>query len=138
VDGHEHADFDADALTVRLPHSTDTQQVRVRLTPTACTFSADTLDTSSGVARIALAGSLGATQLGTLRAELDAALDGGARAVVLETDALVYLDPEAVRYLATAKQHRDFQLTITGAQGQVAAEIHDSELDQELVPAAGR
>jgi hypothetical protein len=56
--------------------------------------------------------------------------------VVLETGSLVYLDPEAVRYLATAKQHRDFQLTVTGAQGQVAAELASSELDQELVRSA--
>jgi mannose/cellobiose epimerase-like protein (N-acyl-D-glucosamine 2-epimerase family) len=132
VDGHEHADFDAEALTVTLPHSTGVQQVRVRLAPAACTFSADTLDVSDGVARLALTGSLGAAQVGVLRREVDAALDGGAGAVVLDVGSLVYLDPEAVRYLATTLQHREFRLTVTGAQGQVADELRASELDQEL------
>ena len=136
INGHEHADFDAEALTVTLPHSTEPQEVRVRLVGAACSFSADVLEVSGGVARISLAGSLGATQVDALRRQLDGVLDGGVRSVVLETGSLVYLDPEAVRYLATAKQHRDFQLTVTGAQGQVAAELASSELDQELVRSA--
>jgi hypothetical protein len=70
-----------------------------------------------------------------LRQQLDEALDRGARTVVLEVDDLVYLDPEAIRYLATTKQHRDFRLTVTGARGQVDDELAASELDQELVPA---
>jgi mannose/cellobiose epimerase-like protein (N-acyl-D-glucosamine 2-epimerase family) len=134
VNGHEHADYDADALTVTLPHSTEIQQVRVRLTTAACTFSADTLDISAGVARLALAGSLSAAQVDVLRHQLDEALDRGATTVVLETADLVYLAPEAIRYLATAKQHRDFRLSVTGARGQVAGELAASELDQELVP----
>ncbi|GIE77962.1 hypothetical protein Aph02nite_39120 [Actinoplanes philippinensis] len=35
VNGHEHDDFDADAMTVTLPHSDQPQTVRVRLTPAA-------------------------------------------------------------------------------------------------------
>src|SRR3954451_7092289 len=69
VNGHEHADFDAEALTVTLPHSTDPQDVRVRLVSAACTFSADTLDVSDGVARISLAGSLSSRRLNVLREE---------------------------------------------------------------------
>lgn len=135
VNGHEHADFDAEALTVTLPHSTERQDVRVRLVPAATAFSADTLDVSDGTARIALAGSLSAQRVNVLREQLEGALDGGAHTVVLETDDLVYLDPEAVRYLAVAKQHRDFRLAVTGAQGQVADELTDSEIIEELVAA---
>jgi mannose/cellobiose epimerase-like protein (N-acyl-D-glucosamine 2-epimerase family)/anti-anti-sigma regulatory factor len=132
VNGHEHADFDAEAMTVTLPHSLEPQAVRVRLVSASCTFSADTLDVSGGIARITLAGSLSAQRLGVLREQLEGALDGGARTVVLETDDLVYLDPEAVRYLAMAKQHRDFRLAVTGAHGQVAEELVTSELNEEL------
>ena len=132
VNGHEHADFDAEALTVTLPHSIEPQDVRVRLVSATCTFSADTLDVSGGIARITLAGSLSAQRLNVLREQLEAALDGGAQTVVLETDDLVYLDPEAVRYLALAKQHRDFRLAVTGAHGQVAEELTASELNEEL------
>ena len=133
VNGHEHADFDAEALTVALPHSIEPQDVRVRLVAATCTFSADTLDVSGGIARITLAGSLSAQRLGVLREQLEGALDGGARTVVLEAEDLVYLDPEAVRYLAMAKQHRDFRLAVTGAHGQVADELAASELNEELV-----
>jgi anti-anti-sigma regulatory factor len=132
VNGHEHADFDAEALTVTLPHSLEPQDVRVRLVSASCTFSADTLDVSGGIARITLAGALSAQRLGVLREQLEGALDGGARTVVLEADDLVYLDPEAVRYLAMAKQHRDFRLAVTGAHGQVAEELVASELNEEL------
>ena len=85
------------------------------------------------MARIALAGSLSAQRLDVLREQVDGALDGGARTVVLEADDLVYLDPEAVRYLAMAKQHRDFRLAVTGARGQVAELLTASELNEELV-----
>ena len=88
---------------------------------------------SGGIARITLAGSLSAQRVNVLREQLDGALDSGAQTVVLETDDLVYLDPEAVRYLALAKQHRDFRLAVTGAHGQVADELADSELNEELV-----
>jgi mannose/cellobiose epimerase-like protein (N-acyl-D-glucosamine 2-epimerase family)/anti-anti-sigma regulatory factor len=133
VNGHEHADFDAEALTVTLPHSIEAQSVRVRLVSASCTFSADTLDITGGVARIALAGSLSAQRLGVLREQVEGALDGGARTIVLEAGALVYLDPEAVRYLALVKQHRDFRLAVTGARGQVTEILAASELNEELV-----
>jgi anti-anti-sigma regulatory factor len=133
VNGHEHADFDADAMIVNLPHSAEQQEVRVRLVSASCTFSADTLSITNGIARIALAGSTSAQRLGVLRDQVEGALDGGANTIVLQADDLVYLDSETVRYLALTKQHRDFRLAITGAAGQVAEELAASELNQELV-----
>jgi mannose/cellobiose epimerase-like protein (N-acyl-D-glucosamine 2-epimerase family) len=135
VDGHEHADFDALAMTVNLPHSSQPQAVRVRLVAAATAFSADTLDIVGATARISLAGSLAAPRLSVLREQVEAALDGGCHAITLETADLVYLDQEAVRYLALTKQHRSFALSVTGAKGQVAELLHDSGLEQELVPA---
>jgi anti-anti-sigma regulatory factor len=135
VDGHEHPDFDAEALTVTLPHSKDPQTVRVRLVTTATVFSADTVDAVSDNVRIALAGSLGAQRLPVLQDQVQAALDGGCSTLVLDVQDLVYLDIEAVRYLAMLKQHHDIALSIAGAQAQVAQILRDSELDQELVAA---
>jgi hypothetical protein len=132
VDGHEHADFDAEAMTVNLPHSTEQQKVRVRLVAAAVAFSADTLEITGGAARISLAGSLSPHRLPVLREQVEAALDAGCKRITLETGDLVYLDPEAIRYLAVVKQQRDFALAVTGAAGQVAQELNDSELDQEL------
>jgi hypothetical protein len=118
---------------VRLPHSTEPQTVRVRLAAKTVAFSADTLRTGDGTAAISLAGSLTPPRLPVLREAVEAALDQGCRRVELDAADLVYLDPEATRYLALLKQQRDFELRVTNAGGQVERELRDSELNQELV-----
>ncbi|GGK99667.1 AGE family epimerase/isomerase [Mangrovihabitans endophyticus] len=133
VDGHEYADFDAANLTVTLPHSTAPQHVRVRLAASAVTFSADTLENVDGTARIALAGSLSPHRLPVLQRAMEDALTAGSTRIVLDATDLVYLASEATRYLAVLKQQRDFTLQVDGAAGQVAQELCDSELNQELV-----
>jgi hypothetical protein len=143
VNGHEHRDFDPEGLTVRLPRSQNQQVVRVRMAPVAVSFSADTLDTTGGQAQIVLLGTLGAADLSVLRDQIEAALTAGCDKISIEMTDLVYLDPQAVRYLALTKQHQDFALEVTGAQGQVAQQLQDSELYQELAaagagPARGR
>jgi len=138
VNGHEHRDFDPVALTVQMPRSKDRQSVRVRLAPVSVTFSADTLDTSGGTARISLSGTLGADDLGQLRDQIEAALAANCSTITIDATDLVYLDPQAVRYLALTKQHQDFALEIVGAQGQVEQEIQDSEIYQELLTTGAR
>jgi mannose/cellobiose epimerase-like protein (N-acyl-D-glucosamine 2-epimerase family) len=135
VNGHEHRDFDPVGLTVQLPRSQTAQTVRVRLAPVAVTFSADTLDTTGGTAQIALAGTLGAGDLAGLREQVEAALSADCHTITIDATDLVYLDPQAVRYLTLTKQHQDFALRIDGAKGQVAQQLRDSELYQELVAA---
>jgi len=137
VNGHEHRDFDPVGLTVRLPRSQDPQTVRVRLAPVAVSFSADTLDTTGNTARISLMGSLGAGDLALLREQVDAALTAGCTTISVDATDLVYLDPQAVRYMAVTKQHQDFALEIIGAKGQVQQQLQDSELYQELATANG-
>jgi len=134
VDGHEHADFDPHALTVNLPKGTEPQQVRVRIAAAAVAFSADTIDSGGPgrAARISLAGALSPDRLPVLREAMEAALDRGCRQVVLENRDLIYLDPQATRYLAVLKQQREFDLRCVGAAGQVEQELRDSELSQEL------
>jgi hypothetical protein len=138
VNGHEHRDFDPVGLTVRLPRSQDPQTVRVRLAPVAVSFSADTLDTTGGHARIALLGTLGAGDLAVLREQIEAALTAGCDTISIDATDLVYLDPQAVRYLAVTKQHQDFRLEVAGAKGQVAQQLQDSELYQELATVGAR
>jgi mannose/cellobiose epimerase-like protein (N-acyl-D-glucosamine 2-epimerase family) len=135
VNGHEHRDFDEFGLTIALPHSTEPPTIRVRVAPAAVTFSADTLDTTGHNAEISLSGTLGADGLSALRTQIDAALSAGCTSIVIDATDLVYLDPQAVRYLAMTKQHQDVLLSVIGAKGQVAQEIKDSELDQELATA---
>jgi hypothetical protein len=138
VNGHEHRDFDPVGLTVRLPRSQDPQVVRVRMAPVAVSFSADTLDTTGNNAQISLVGTLGAGDLAVLRDQVEAALAAGCSTITIDATDMVYLDPQAVRYLAVTKQHQDFALDIIGAQGQVAQELKDTELYQELATAGAR
>ncbi|MFD0520077.1 STAS domain-containing protein [Paractinoplanes durhamensis] len=138
VNGHEHRDFDPTGLTVRLPRSQEQQTVRVRLAPVSVSFSADTLDTTGGRAQISLLGTLAVADLSVLREQVEAALTAGCDTISFDVTDLVYLDPQAVRYLALTKQHREFTLDVIGAKGQVAQQLQDSELYQELATAGGR
>jgi anti-anti-sigma regulatory factor len=108
------------------------------MAPVSVSFSADTIDTTGGRAQIALLGTLGAADLSVLREQVEAALSAGSDAITIDMTDLVYLDPQAVRYLALTKQHRDFVLEVTGAKGQVAQQLQDSELYQELATAGMR
>ena len=83
-------------------------------------------------------GTLGAADLGVLREQVEAALTAGCDTISIDATDLVYLDPQAVRYLAVTKQHQDFALEFTGAKGQVAQELQDTELYQELATAGAR
>ncbi|MBT8227805.1 MAG: AGE family epimerase/isomerase [Dactylosporangium sp.] len=132
VNGHEHTEFDAAALTVQLPHGQKPLSVRVRLAPAATTISADVLESTGSTTRISLAGSLHADGLDTLRNLVEPAIASGCTSLVLELDDLTYLGSEATRYLAMLKQQHPIALTVTGATGQPAQELVDSELDQEL------
>jgi hypothetical protein len=135
--GHEHRDFDPVGLTVRLPRTTERQVVRVRIASSSVTFSADTLDTTGGHAKISLFGSLGATDLAELREDVEAALTAGCTTISLDATDLVYVDPQAVRYQASDKQHREVTFDFVGAKGQVAQQLQESEAYQELVAASG-
>ncbi|MFC4063386.1 AGE family epimerase/isomerase [Actinoplanes subglobosus] len=135
VNGHEHHDFDPDAMTVTLPHSDQAQTVRVRLTPAGLTFSADLTSTDGGRAEIALAGTLSLTTLPQLHDRLAEARDAGCTAIMLDAADLMHIDGEAVRDLAMTRQHENYTLTVVNAAGQPAEQLNDTELIQELAGA---
>jgi len=134
INGQEHKDFDPVKMTVTLPPSQTDLRVRVRLVPQAVTFIADTLGTSNGVARIALAGSLGPEGVDYLKEQVEDAIASGCHALVLEVADLVYLGEEAVRYLTLTKEHQgpDFAITFTNVKAQVKDALSASELGQEV------
>jgi len=112
--------------------------VRVRMVPASVNFSADTLGATGGRAQISLLGTLTSADLSVLFEQVEAALAAGSDTISIDMTDLVYLDPQAVRYLTLTKQHREFTLDITGAKGQVAQQLQDSELYQELATAGAR
>lgn len=129
-----HRDFDAEALTVRLPADQEQVKVRVRLAPTAVRFSADLLATENNRAAISLAGELDGQTWKVLEAAIRSAVDAGARTIVFQADDLRTLTPEAERRLILTKQQLgpQFELTFTGANPQVVKGLSESGLLEEV------
>jgi anti-anti-sigma factor len=134
VNGKEHRDFNADALTVKLPSTGGKLKVRVQLVPAEVTFTTDLLDVTGGVATIALTGTLGTHDLSTLKTTIDTAVSKGAKSIVLQVEDLDSISEEGVRTLAFIKQKRggNFEITLTGANDDVRATIDDSGFGDEI------
>jgi anti-anti-sigma factor len=134
INGKSHRDFDAAALTVKLPATGGRLKVRVRLVPAQVSFSADLLEVVGDTATIALAGKLTADNLATLKAELDSAFGKGVSKVVFQVDDLEEMSEEAVRTLVFAKQKRGarMEFVIVGASPSLREEIEESGLADEI------
>lgn len=134
VNGKEHRDFNADALTVKLPSTGGKLKVRVQLVPAEVTFTTDLLDVTGGVATISLTGTLGTHDLSTLKTTVDTAVAKGAKSIVLQVEDLDSISEEGVRTLAFIKQKRggNFEITLTGANDDVRATIDESGFGDEI------
>jgi anti-anti-sigma factor len=134
INGHEHRDFDAENLTVKLPTTGGRLKVRVRLAPAGVHFSADLLEITNNTATIALAGALDADALSTLKDRIDYARSRGAQAIVFDAEDLDSISDEALRMLAFTKQKlgADFDIAIEGASPEVTAMIEESGFGDEI------
>lgn len=134
INGKEHRDFNAEALTIKLPSTGGKLKVRVQLVPAEVTFTTDLLDVTGGVATIALAGTLGTHDLSTLKTTIDAAIAKGAKSLVLQAEDLESIAEEGVRTLAFIKQKQggEFEITLTGANDDVRETIGESGFGDEI------
>ncbi|RIK84797.1 MAG: N-acyl-D-glucosamine 2-epimerase [Planctomycetota bacterium] len=134
INGKEHRDFNAEALTIKLPSTGGKLKVRVQLVPAEVTFTTDLLDVTGGVATIALAGTLGTHDLSTLKTTIDAAIAKGAKSLVLQAEDLESIAEEGVRTLAFIKQKQggEFEITLTGANDDVRETIDESGFGDEI------
>lgn len=132
VNGQSYDQFDAEALSIKVPTDLGDVALRVRITPTGLGFNADLLESSHGIARIALSGSLQPSGLKYLKEELEKA--HGSTGVELEMSKLEDISPEALRYLAFFKQKAgaNFSIKILGATGSTRTTLEQSELSQEF------
>jgi anti-anti-sigma regulatory factor len=104
INGVEHRDFDAQALTVQLPASGGALKVRVRLVPSGIRFTADLLEVTGGTATITLCGVLDDSSVSLLTEQLDAAVNQQARSIVFQADDLSSISAGALRALVFRKQ----------------------------------
>jgi anti-anti-sigma factor len=134
INGKEVRDFDAKALTVKLPSTGGRLKVRVRLVPASVKFSIDLLEVTGGVATVTLAGTLDPDNVATFRAQLDATAKKRAKSLVLQVEDLESLCEEAVRTLAFVKQKLggDFEITVEGANDAVREVIEQSGFGDEI------
>lgn len=137
INGKEHREFNADALTVKLPSTGGKLKVRVRLVPAEVTFTTDLLDVTDGVATISLSGTLGPHDLSTLKTTIDTAVARGATAIALQADDLESIGEEGIRTLAFIKQKRggSFEIVLSGANDDVRTAIDESGFGDEITVA---
>lgn len=134
INGHAYDDFDANALTVKLPDEHGEITVRVRIAPTAVRFTADMLECNKGSAKIALQGTLEPRGIRYLEEQIDAAREQNASSILYDMSKLDAICSEALRYLVFSKQTFGpaFKLSITGANPVVKSAIEASELNDEV------
>lgn len=131
VNGHSHADFDADALTVKLPDKHGEITVRVRLVPSDTKFSADLLNVAGSTARIALKGDLGPREIKYFEEAVETGREQGAKSLVLDMAELDSISSEALRYLLMTRQLMgpNCALTVAGASPALRERIVDCGIE---------
>lgn len=132
IDGKPYSDFDASALTVKLPVSNEPVRVKVRIEPTSglehfkCVSRSD-----SGTVQITLEGELDARAVSHFARELATA--GSCNRLVLELSKLTAMCPEGARALLFAKQKMDVDepVFVVGAAGQPQAVLQGDAFVEE-------
>ena len=134
IDGHAYEDFDAQALTVKLPVGHGDIRVRVRIVPTSLRFDADLMSVDGGMAKIALSGKMMPLDLKYLDQAVSNAMAQGATGLAIDASKLDSICAEGLRYLIFRKQKagQDFSVAISGANGVVSGAIIASEFDKEI------
>ena len=132
VDDQPYADFDSDALTVRLPKTSDEVRVRVRITSTAMKFDSR-YQLDQGVARITLWGHLDADQLPLLRRHMERVVADRASRTLILAQGLETMSHEAVRELMFVRQKLDLDdshsFFMVGASEEVTSSLHEAGAD---------
>ena len=134
INGHAYDDFDADALTVKLPEEHGEITVRVCIAPTEVLFTADLIEVVNGSAKIALQGAFEPRGIRFLEEQFEAARAQNASGILFDMSGLDSISSEALRYLIFSKQTfgPSFKFAITGASPDVKSAIESSELNDEV------
>lgn len=137
IEGARYDDFDAKALTVKLPSNYDNKKIRVLIYPTGITFEAALLDFSEGVAKVDLTGEIDqgdSWAIGELEQEFNRLEIQQAQKVVLVASSLTSISDEALRYLTyyirrrTRETGGSFTLSVEGANEQVKKAFLDANV----------
>ncbi len=139
IDGHDYKDFDAKALTVKLPDKYPAgTKVKVRIYPTAIDFEVALLEAVNGTAKIDFSGKLeGQGALNELDDEFDRMEIQQATNLVFVMNDLESISSQALRCLAFFIQGKQRQGEITvkavGANAEVKKALEQSQLNDQIV-----
>lgn len=106
VDGAPYADFDADALTVRVPDGKKRVKIRVRVVPTIDPFEVRT-KFEGDVAEMTLTGKLDTSTFGIFQAEVESVLARKPSRLVLNLGGLESIANVGIRVLLFARQRME-------------------------------
>jgi mannose/cellobiose epimerase-like protein (N-acyl-D-glucosamine 2-epimerase family) len=133
INGEPCTNFDADALTVKLPDGGERVKVKVRIVPTSGVdhFSMSTR-TDGDMVKLTLSGDLDVRAVPQLRKELAKLLN--VKRLALIVDGLGNLSPEGARLLIFAKQKMNIEedLFVVGAKGQPREMLERDEFCEEV------
>lgn len=137
INGHPYDDFDAKALSVKLPPGYGDIQVKVQLYPVDIAFEAALLEVKDGIAKVELSGDFtGPLSLREFDEEFEREEIRLAKGIELEMNDLTSISSEGLRKLAFYIQEKtgtDFKVTVVGAQDQVKQAIENAGLDEQIL-----
>ena len=136
INDRPHVDFDAEAMTVTLPVSSEPLRVRVRIAPIAGAERFDaSLDMAGQVARITVRGDLDRSSVPLLTKLLAQVEARSARRVALLTQALDGICEEGIRAIILAQERMpgDVEIYVVGANPKVKDALTRDELSERLV-----
>jgi mannose/cellobiose epimerase-like protein (N-acyl-D-glucosamine 2-epimerase family) len=132
IDGLPYADFDAEALTITLPQTTDRVKIHVRLAPTSGIEHFSVRWTQDGHAlMLELMGQLDERGMPTFRAEMAKVPALAPSSLTLDLSSLTSITPAAVRELSLIRQKLDLDedIAVIGARGLVKDQLDLAEFD---------
>jgi ABC-type transporter Mla MlaB component len=133
LNGQPYYDFDAEALTVTLPSDVGDMKIRCRVVPSGTDFDVDLIAFENGVATLALAGDLAASQLRHLRVELERLSE--VTGLVLDMANLKSIDDSSLNYLVFNKQAypETYTISLRSLPDHLKTILEESELLEEFI-----
>jgi mannose/cellobiose epimerase-like protein (N-acyl-D-glucosamine 2-epimerase family) len=126
IDGLPYADFDAEALTVMLPQTTDRVKVHVRLVPATGIdhFSVSRAEQGRSL-KLELIGDLDERGMPGFLAEMQKVVEFAPESLTFDFSSLTTITPGAVRELALVRQKLDLDegIEVIGAHDQVKEQL---------------
>ncbi len=132
VDGEPYTEFDAEALTVKVPASDQPVKIRVRVAPVVATAKCSfTTDVAEDKATMTIAGTLDASSRRAFEDEMRLVHEAQPATLVIQAAKLKAVDGVALRSLVFSlhKLGPDTDLKLVGANAKVKQAFDDADID---------